>query len=263
MNLHQIGVVHSEIQQRKQMPRFGAPASLEIFPEFAAGLLHLEKHSHIWVFGWLNRAERDVLQVTPRGVSDRGPKGLHGVFAVRSPVRPNPIGLSAARILGLHGTVIDLDSLDFLDGTPVVDLKPYFVARDLIFSATNAPIGRPADRAGLRESLLFQAVNFHGELCGDLAIAVRILEHFRSQIPGFEEPTQWRVTAPLDRPCLIDALMGMTRVSLGRGTLVFGAPETVIVEPGHRYRILADPGREASGLLELADHSLFTPSAAS
>ena len=86
------------------MPPLGAPAAVDLFPEFADGLLRFEKHSHIWVMAWLDGAERDVLQVTPRGVRDRGPDGLHGVFSVRSPARPNPIGLTAARVLRVEGT---------------------------------------------------------------------------------------------------------------------------------------------------------------
>ena len=212
------------------MPRLGVAASVELLPEYAGGLLHLEKHSHVWVLAWLDRAERDVLQVTPRGVLDQGPQGLHGVFAVRSPVRPNPIGLTATRIVGIQGLSIAVDPLDFLNGTPVIDLKPYFVSRDLIFTANNTQIGRPASAEMMRESLLRQAVNFHGELCVNLALAVRILEHFRSGILRMMEPAGWKVTAPLGRPCLIDAMMGMTRVSPGRGSLGFTQHDRVRIE---------------------------------
>jgi tRNA-Thr(GGU) m(6)t(6)A37 methyltransferase TsaA len=119
------------------MSVWGVPASVEIYSEFAAALHRIEKHSHLWVFAWLNngRDERDVLQVTPRGVTDPGPEGLHGVFSVRSPARPNPIGLTVAKVLSRDGLTIHFDRLDFVDQTPVLDLKPYFVTRDLVFSA--------------------------------------------------------------------------------------------------------------------------------
>ena len=90
-NLKPIGFVRSPHRERKQVPRLGAPAAVEILPEFATGLHRLEKHSHLWVIVWLDRAERNVLQVIPRGISERTSENLHGVFAVRSPVRPNPI----------------------------------------------------------------------------------------------------------------------------------------------------------------------------
>ena len=139
------------------MPPMGAPATIEVLPEFGDGLFRLEKHSHIWVLAWLDRADRSLLRVVPRGVAPTDPDALHGVFAVRSPVRPNSIGLTATRVLGVEGLRVDVDPLDFLDGTPVVDLKPYFSSRDLIFSAGNAQIGRPASREALRDSLLSQA----------------------------------------------------------------------------------------------------------
>lgn len=212
------------------MPPFGAPAVIEVLPEYSEGLLRLEKHSHIWVLAWLDQAERDVLQVTPRSVTDPSAEGLHGVFAVRSPVRPNAIGLTAARILGVQGSSIAVDLLDFLDGTPVVDLKPYFVSRDVIFSATNAQIGRPGSREDLEYSLRRQALSFHGESCADLDLAVEIVARFRSDVLGLNEPSQWKIAAPLARPCLIDAIMGMTRVSLGRGSLSFGSDDCVRFE---------------------------------
>ena len=77
MHVFPVGVVRSQVRARKQMPAFGAPARIEIFPDYAEGLLRFEKHSHVWVLAWLDQAERNVLQVTPRGVADPGPAGLH------------------------------------------------------------------------------------------------------------------------------------------------------------------------------------------
>lgn len=222
-----IGVVRSAIRDRKAMPSLGAPASIEILPAYRAALHRLEKHSHVWVLAWLDQAERDVLQVTPRGVTDRGPEGLHGVFAVRSPARPNPIGLTATRVVALREDSLDVALLDFLDGTPVIDLKPYFVTRDAILAANNAPIGRPLSRDALRESLLLQAVNFHGERCPELALAVRMVEDFRAARFGLGDPPSWHVRAPSSRLCLADALIGMTRATPGRRSLVYVAGSAV------------------------------------
>jgi tRNA-Thr(GGU) m(6)t(6)A37 methyltransferase TsaA len=167
-----VGVVRSSVRDRKQMPPLGVPAAIEIFPKFSDGLRHLEKHTHLWVFAWLEEAARDALQVTPRGVRDQGPSGLHGVFALRSPSRPNPIGLTAARILSREECRIHLDRLDFSDGTPIIDLKPYFVTRDLVFSAANAQIGRPASREALREALLMQGELYCGARTREVSVAV-------------------------------------------------------------------------------------------
>lgn len=255
-----IGVVRSAVRERKQMPPLGLPAAVELFPEYADGLLHLEKHSHVWVLAWMDGAERDLLQVVPRGVRPDQPDALHGVFAVRSPARPNPIGMTAARILRIEGARLELLRLDFVDGTPVVDLKPYFVNRDLIFSAANTQIGRPAARENLRESLLEQATNFHGERCGDLALAVRLLEHFRWQMLNCAEPPVYRVAAPWKRPCLLDALMGMTRATPGRGNLALLRGPRVRFEHaglGYHYQLLVGEARDPDAILQAPDHALF------
>ncbi len=241
--LRPIGRVVSGFKKRKQVPRLGAPAAVELFPEFEPGLHRLEKHSHLWVLAWLNEAERDVLQVIPRGIPERTEANLHGVFAVRSPVRPNPIGLTLGRVLRVCGSRIEFDRLDFLDGTPVVDLKPYFLSRDAVYAARNTQIGRPADREALQESLRMQAVNFHGEDGPDLELAVEIYTDFRAGVLDYVEPEDLRLTVPLERPVLIDAFIGMTRCTPGRGALQFGPPGEVRFEHrrGHAvYRLLAN-----------------------
>ncbi len=258
--LRAIGLVRSDVKERKQMPPLGAPAAIEVYPEFADGLLRLEKHSHIWVLAWLHGAERDLLQVVPRGVRAEEPDALHGVFAVRSPVRPNPIGLTVTRIVRVHDTRIEVARLDFIDDTPVIDLKPYFVSRDLVFSAANRQIGRPASRENLRESLIEQALNFHGETCPDLALAVRVMEHYRWEVLGGSDPEGLRVIAPWERGCLVDALIGMTRVSPGRGTLSLLAGDRVRLElrdRAHEYLLLPLLVYDVAATLAAPDEALF------
>ncbi len=242
------------------MPVWGAPASVEVFPEYAAALHRIEKHTHLWVFGWLmqGRAERDVLQVTPRGVRDTGPEGLHGVFSVRSPARPNPIGLTVAQVLSRDGLVLHFDRLDFLDATPVVDLKPYFVTRDLIFSANGQQVGKPRSREELRESLLVQAVHFHGSLQPDIALAVRMIEHYRLTIHGLNDPGSYTLSVPLSRPVLIDGLMGITRATPGRGNLTLTEGECVTFDGVHSYCIGAALATSAEEILAAPDDALFT-----
>jgi len=254
--LKPVGVVRCSVCERKQMPVWGVPASIEVFPEFEDALHRIEKHTHIWVLGWLMQGspERNVLQVTPRGVSDRGPDGLHGVFAVRSPARPNPIGLTAARLLKREGRRLDVDRLDFLDGTPVIDIKPYFINRDLIFSAGGRQVGKPRSREDLRESLLVQAVQFHGGQHPDVELGVRIFEHYRFAVHGMNDPGGYSVTAPLSRPVLIDALQGITRATPGRGTLSFHDSASVVIDGRAEYR-LREP--MPAGVLAASDEELF------
>jgi len=232
LTLHPIGRVRSPILDRKDMPPLGAPAAIEILPEFAAALLNIEKHTHLWVLAWLDQAGRDALQVTPRGVRGQGEEGLHGVFAVRSPTRPNPIGLTAARITARHGLTIELDRLDFSDGTAVLDLKPYFATRDLIYSASNAQIGKPASAGALRDSLLMQAEAFCGPADEDVRLAVDILARFRTEVLSYIDPPAWHITAPAHRPRLVSSLMGMTRARLGEQIFLHDGDSVILRHNG-------------------------------
>lgn len=258
MNLTPVGNIRSSITDRKSMPPWGVPAILEIFPQFGPALLEIEKHSHIWVLAWLDqgRDERHVLQVTPRGVRHSEPGGLHGVFAVRSPARPNPIGLTAARIDRIDGLSIHVDRLDFLDRTPLIDIKPYFVTRDLIFSANGRQVGRPASREALRESLTVQAVSYHGVLTPDVALAIRIVEHYRLTHHDLNDPPSWVVQAPVTRPEIVDALIGMTRVTLGRRTLQLCAAPVIVISSEAEYTPV-EARLDAQGVLEAPDEAIF------
>jgi tRNA-Thr(GGU) m(6)t(6)A37 methyltransferase TsaA len=250
------------------MSTFGVPAVIEVFPEYAEGLRHLEKHSHLWVIAWLHEADRDRLLVTPRGVADKSEAGLHGVFAVRSPTRPNPVAMTAARIEQIEGNRIRVDRLDFIDGTPVIDLKPYFRSRDAIYSVRSEPVGRPASRQALLESLLYQAENFHGERCGGMALGARIVEHLRSNFFDAAEVSDCVARVPKESGCLIDAVMALIGATPGRATLEFHEENSVVFIKDQvlsKY-VLHEPGRQWStwkeatfeGVLATPETELFT-----
>ncbi|MBN1106828.1 MAG: tRNA (N6-threonylcarbamoyladenosine(37)-N6)-methyltransferase TrmO [Deltaproteobacteria bacterium] len=111
----------------------GESASVEIFEVFKEGLLGLDGFSHIHVLCWFHESDsegkRAILQVHPRG--DRT-NPLTGVFATRSPRRPNPVALFASRIHAIRGNRIEIDSVDALDSTPVIDIKPYIPESDSV-----------------------------------------------------------------------------------------------------------------------------------
>ncbi len=120
---------------RSQAQANRTSAWLEIDAPFRPGLVGLSAFSHIIVLGWLHQARRDLIQITrPKNGKPKG------VFALRSPVRPNPISISVARIHAVDVTTgrIDIDATDLLDGTPVVDLKPYRPGIDAIPDAVVA-----------------------------------------------------------------------------------------------------------------------------
>ncbi|WP_292160688.1 tRNA (N6-threonylcarbamoyladenosine(37)-N6)-methyltransferase TrmO [Mesorhizobium sp.] len=113
----------------------GRPAVLTIDQRYRDGLAGLERASHIIVLTWLHHAPRRLIVQKPRHAAE--PKG---VFSLRSPARPNPVGLHIAKLVALDIDTgrIDLDAIDVLDGTPVIDIKPYFASTDAFAEATMA-----------------------------------------------------------------------------------------------------------------------------
>lgn len=123
--LRPVGRVESALASRSDAPRQGdegAPDAWIVFaPEFAPALHGLEPGADALVLTWLDRADRSVLAVHPRGDVTRPELG---VFQTRSPDRPNPIGLHRVRVLAVEGARVRVGDLEALDGTPVVDVKP-------------------------------------------------------------------------------------------------------------------------------------------
>lgn len=120
-----IGYVRSPFQDTHSVPKgLGAKHEqegvLELLPEFEAGLADIEGFSHLYVIWTFDRSEGYGLTVTPP--SDNRP---HGVFATRAPRRPNPIGLTVVELLSREGPRLRVRGIDMLDGTPILDIKPY------------------------------------------------------------------------------------------------------------------------------------------
>jgi len=120
-----IGYVRSPYKNTKGIPKglgakHDAEGTLEILPQFEPGLTDIEGFSHLFVLWIFDRAGECELLGTPP--SDNRP---HGVFATRSPRRPNPIGLTVVELLRREGCSLDVRGIDMLDGTPILDIKPY------------------------------------------------------------------------------------------------------------------------------------------
>ncbi|MDG6929043.1 MAG: tRNA (N6-threonylcarbamoyladenosine(37)-N6)-methyltransferase TrmO [Nitrososphaerota archaeon] len=127
-----IGAVRNPLPDQRVKKREGGEATVEIFQEFGEGLEGLEGFSHAFVLTFFHRLRPEQvgpLRVKPRRMLDRGlrPDELptRGVFALDSPTRPNPIGLSLVRLEGVEGRMLRVSGLDVFDGTPVLDVKPY------------------------------------------------------------------------------------------------------------------------------------------
>ncbi len=132
-----IGVIHSAHTRAEQTPiqpvfAEGCLGRVDLLPEFAAGLKDLEGFSHIYLLYHLHRAPPPRLLVMPflQDVE-------HGIFATRTPCRPNPIGMSIVRLLRVNGGTLEVEGIDVLDGTPLLDIKPYAARFDHIVSARN------------------------------------------------------------------------------------------------------------------------------
>lgn len=138
MDFQPIGVIRTPHDKKEGMPiqpsgAAGIHGTVEVAPEFAEGLADLDGFSHVILVYQFDRSEGFDLTVVP--FLDTVPRGL---FATRAPRRPNPIGLSVVRLEKVEGRTLHVEGVDVLDGTPLLDIKPYVPEFD-------AP---PADRTG-------------------------------------------------------------------------------------------------------------------
>ena len=127
-----IGIIHSEHISPDATPiqpvyARDCPGRVELFPEFVDGLADIEGFSHLYLLYWLHRADPPQLRVKPYLADVE-----HGIFATRAPCRPNPLGLSLVRLIRRDGHVLHLAGVDVLDGTPLLDLKPYAPRYDTV-----------------------------------------------------------------------------------------------------------------------------------
>ncbi len=124
-SLYPIGFLHSPLKHPGEAPKQGSEGApdawLELNSTVAEGLDGLAAGSEVIVITWLHQADRAILKVHPR--DDRNVP-LTGVFATRSPDRPNPLGLHRVRVLEIAGTRLKVGPIEAIDGTPVVDIKP-------------------------------------------------------------------------------------------------------------------------------------------
>ena len=120
-----IGFLHSPLKEREHAPMQGSEGApdawLVVNAAVAAGLAGIEAGQEIILITWLHQSQRDILQVHPR---DDTTQPLRGVFATRSPDRPNPLGLHRVTVRAIAGTRLNVGPIEAIDGTPVVDIKP-------------------------------------------------------------------------------------------------------------------------------------------
>ena len=139
-----IGRIRTPWETRDDCPKNAresdAVCRIEVDARWATALSGIETCSHLLVLYWMHRARRDLVLQAPRHYGEP-----RGTFALRSPVRPNPIAASVVRLTGVDGTTLSVVGLDCLDGTPLLDLKPYFASTDAV---PDAVVGWHAERSG-------------------------------------------------------------------------------------------------------------------
>jgi tRNA-Thr(GGU) m(6)t(6)A37 methyltransferase TsaA len=126
-----IGVIHSSFKEPRRTPIQSSAAkdvkgTVEIFPEYTMGLKDIEGFSHIILVYHFHLSKKSILKIKPY-MDDK----LRGVFATRSPSRPNPIGISIVRLINVKENILYLKDVDIIDGTPLLDLKPYVPEFDI------------------------------------------------------------------------------------------------------------------------------------
>jgi tRNA-Thr(GGU) m(6)t(6)A37 methyltransferase TsaA len=124
-----IGRIRTPFKSRSECPKNTAESTaegrVELDPRFAAGLADVPLYSHLWLLYWMDRARRDLVQQVPAHLGHP-----RGTFALRSPVRPNPIAIAAVELIAVEGATLRVRKVDCIDGTPLIDIKPYFASTD-------------------------------------------------------------------------------------------------------------------------------------
>ena len=135
--LYFIGRIHTPWARREDCPKNSresdALCTIEVDARYAAALKDVETSTHLLVLYWMDKARRDLVLQAPRHYATQ-----RGTFALRSPVRPNPIAASVVELVKVDGTRLTVRGLDCLDGTPLLDIKPYFASTDAV---TDARVG--------------------------------------------------------------------------------------------------------------------------
>ena len=236
-----IGIVKSAYGSAKEMPMSGAVASIVIEDQFLPAFDGLEKNSHLIIIGFLSEAARDVLKVRPRQMREEYPE--IGVFSTRSPARPNPISVTVCKLVEIRDNTIIVDNLDLIDGTPILDIKPYIPNADCFFSARDGiydDIQKSVDdevRCGIFER---EAVKFHGELCAYLVIACRIMVRVYTEFGSLRRDDL--VVVCNAHPCIADCVQGITYARAGLRRLVLGTDAGRLEFMDKDKRLIAEIG---------------------
>jgi len=246
------------------MPLQGVPAVIEIFEEFSEGMSGMQDDTHINVIGWFDKADRAPLKVAPRKINPELEK--RGVFSLRSPTRPNPLSLSATRLLKVEGRLLHVEALDLIDKSPIIDIKPYSAGWDVVFWARDAHsrlIAQHAKQAEALAEFAREAYSFHGEKCAATAIAAKISYDATAEFGVSTRDMSVQLPRKVD-PHLADSFIGITRATLGNGRLAVCLDQhEVRISSGNKsigYRVLERLPFDPNRILDMTSEELFLKS---
>jgi tRNA (adenine37-N6)-methyltransferase len=135
--LKQIGVIHTSLLDKNSTPiqssRSNLPGTVEVFPEYLQGLEGIEEFSHIYLLYGFHLSDKVTSFMVQPFLDDK----LHGIFATRYPVRPNPLGISIVRLMEKRENLLSFIGADMLDNTPLLDIKPYIPEFDIFKTEKN------------------------------------------------------------------------------------------------------------------------------
>jgi len=203
-----IGYAESCWRTTGEVPLGGQAAVVHIMPEYQPALSRIGDNSHLWILSWFGQSERSLLEVVPSKVNPDLPK--RGVFGLRSAVRPNPIALTLVKLEKVAGCDLYVGGFDAVDGTPVLDIKPYFES-DIVFSP-KTPYLPPREYQNREMMFRKQALAHHCESCLGLELGVKMALVVEAHFGQIQSP-ELKLTVEGDA-CLADVLQGLTRARL-------------------------------------------------
>jgi tRNA-Thr(GGU) m(6)t(6)A37 methyltransferase TsaA len=213
-----VGFVCSPYRRIKDIPIKRGISTIRILDQYVPGLGGLDSSSHVIVIGYLHIADRQALKATPRP-EEVGAK-LRGIFSVRSPARPNPLAYTVVKLLEVTDGEVTVEGLDFIDGTPVIDIKPYSPGWDSIHTATRLrrfPLHEMNPSKAL-DLLLRDAINFSGELDGEGMMMVAMVFLLATQYRI--DPREPNLRMEINRSgSALDALIGACGATFGSGRI--------------------------------------------
>jgi len=260
-DLKAIGTVQSPVTQSRDMPLQGVPAVIKVFDEFVEGLTGIESDTHINVIGWFDKADRAPLMVRPRKINPQLEK--RGVFSLRSPARPNPLSLTATHLVKVDGPLLHVEPLDLIDGSPVVDIKPYSAGWDAIFWARDTHSGyitQHMEEGDVLAELFREGFNFHGEKCAAIAVSAKIAYDAAQALEASVRDIRLRLPRSVN-PHLADGLVGVSRATMGNARLTFSEDPDIRIWTATRsvsYRVFDVSDSDAQHVLRIRADQLFS-----